>query len=166
MQKTLILMRGAPGSGLSTAALEQAGGDKGKVFSPDDCPHAHQPGPPVAYLQTLPFAQDWNFDRVCEAMRQGISPIVVDALNLRRIDALGFFRAGQRAGYEVMVIEPTTAEWLAAKEVMKKFWAGETVDLLPCAEALAARSKESAKMVAMLLRKSDASIEPWDRGEL
>lgn len=81
--KTVYLMRGLPGSGKSHRARRLAGAD-GVVLETDQYFYTQVGEDPAWYdfsEALLPAARQWNFDRFCNAITHGVSPIVVDRGN-------------------------------------------------------------------------------------
>ena len=107
MSKTLVIMRGLPGSGKSTKAKSL--GEGGAVFAADDF---FMRGGKYVYDPRLSgHAHLWNQGRVKAAMRMGVSPIVVDNTNVKAEHAKPYVDAAKENGYEVSFEEPDSPWW-------------------------------------------------------
>jgi predicted kinase len=106
MSKTLYIMRGLSGSGKSTLAKELVG--EGLIFSTDDLfiekgEYKFNPG-------KLGVNHKQNQVNAIEAMKDGISPIVIDNTHTQSWEAKPYVKAGVEHGYEIRFAEPET-EW-------------------------------------------------------
>ncbi|XP_063534423.1 uncharacterized protein LOC134744535 isoform X2 [Cydia strobilella] len=110
--RTLILMRGLPGSGksfLSRQIVETmcpGMNYKSFIFSTDD--FFMRRGRYEFQRYMLPDAHQWNQNRVQEAFGRGLSPIFVDNTNVEIRHMEPYVRAGVRGGYIIEVLEPNT----------------------------------------------------------
>ena len=102
-QKTLIIIRGISGSGKSTLANDL--GKDGVVFSTDDYWYDDK-GNYNFDPKKLPIAHKWNQDRTEEALKQGISPVVVDNTHIKLWEARRSVELAQQYGYEVKFAKP------------------------------------------------------------
>lgn len=91
----LILMRGLPGSGKSTAAQTVEGA---QIYSTDDF---WSDGAFDAAKLTV--AHDWNRRRVAEAMRHGAKVVIVDNTNILIEHMEPYGKLAKRYGYAVKV---------------------------------------------------------------
>jgi NEDD4-binding protein 2 len=105
-RKILYIMRGLPGSGKST--LAQQLGQGGVVFSTDD--FFMEDGKYNFNPKMLGKNHASNYARTVEAMKRGISPIVVDNTNTQSFEMKNYVLAGQQYGYTIEFREPQT-EW-------------------------------------------------------
>ncbi len=114
--KTLILMRGIPGSGKSHKARSLKGAT-GVIFSTDDFwgdnyranfDQAKQDGT-VHHLLGKYHRQ--NLERTIQAMDQGISPVIVDNTNVRLRDMQPYVDAAEQRGYQVRYEESDLPQW-------------------------------------------------------
>ncbi|XP_061714306.1 uncharacterized protein LOC133522860 isoform X2 [Cydia pomonella] len=110
--RTLILMRGLPGSGKSFLARQLVEtmcpgmNYKSFLFSTDDF-FMHR-GRYEFQRNMLSEAHQWNQNRVQEAFGRGVSPIFVDNTNVEIRHMEPYVRAGVRGGYIIEVLEPNT----------------------------------------------------------
>ncbi|XP_063381332.1 uncharacterized protein LOC134667870 isoform X1 [Cydia fagiglandana] len=110
--RTLILMRGLPGSGKSFLARQLVEtmcpgmNYKSFIFTTDDF-FMHR-GRYEFQKYMLPEAHLWNQNRVQEAIGRGLSPIIVDNTNVEIRHMESYVRAGVRGGYIIEVLEPHT----------------------------------------------------------
>jgi len=115
MRGLLYIMRGVPGSGKSTLAATL-----GTNFSAD------------AIIEALPglYTQNWNRERcdrahaicrwkVWEAMKKGITPLVIDNINISRKLALPYAKMAKEWDYEVEIRESNTPWWLEIAKLLK-----------------------------------------------
>ena len=99
-------MRGLSGSGKSTLAKELVG--EGLIFSTDDLfidkgEYKFNPG-------KLGINHKQNQENAIEAMKEGISPIVIDNTHTQSWEAKPYVEAGVEHDYEVLFMQPDT-EW-------------------------------------------------------
>jgi len=114
--KILYIIRGISGSGKSTMAQEL--GKNGKVFSTDDFfmvngKYEYDP-------EGLTYAHWWNMGRTEEAMKQSISPIVIDNTNTQAWEAKPYVQMALKYGYQIEIKEPNTPWKFDAEELAKK----------------------------------------------
>ncbi|XP_074072180.1 NEDD4-binding protein 2-like 1 isoform X2 [Macrotis lagotis] len=94
--KQLYLLRGLPGSGKSTLARQlKHDSPRALIFSTDDY-FFKEDGTYEFNPDVLTEAHDWNQKRARKAMRNGISPIIIDNTNLH---------AWEMKPYAVMVFQ-------------------------------------------------------------
>eukprot|EP01117_Protostelium_nocturnum_P003710 TRINITY_DN14994_c0_g1_i1.p1 TRINITY_DN14994_c0_g1~~TRINITY_DN14994_c0_g1_i1.p1 ORF type:complete len:228 (-),score=66.79 TRINITY_DN14994_c0_g1_i1:55-738(-) len=120
-QKTMYLMRGAPGSGKSTQAKElmkKEGNEQGVVFSTDDYFMQNPKGEYLFNASDLGKAHQWNQDRTEKSMVAGVSPIIIDNTNTMRWEAKQYVVNAQAHGYSIVIVEPDT-EWWKSKDAVK-----------------------------------------------
>ena len=101
-EKKLIICRGISGSGKSTLAKELGKG--GVVYSSDD--FFIQNGKYVFDAKKLGEAHKWNQNRVEEAMKQGMSPIVADNTNTMKFEIKPYLQLAMRYGYKTEFAQP------------------------------------------------------------
>ncbi|GBP82185.1 NEDD4-binding protein 2-like 1 [Eumeta japonica] len=122
--RTLIIMRGLPGSGkscLSRHVVDITVGPHDKnyrvhIFSTDD--FFAMKG--FYNVQLLDEAHKWNQRRVEIALTQGLSPIIVDNTNTELWEMECYARAGVKEGYYIIVLEPKTPWSRNTKQLAKK----------------------------------------------
>lgn len=85
-QRVLIVMRGVSGTGKSTRARQLAA-NGGEIFSTDDYFGQGQDYKNNFDQSLLPQAHQWNISRVEQAMKNGLSPIIVDNTNIMPYEA-------------------------------------------------------------------------------
>jgi len=108
MEKELIIMRGIPGAGKSYKANELAG-NKENVFSADDYHINPESGKYEWKPEDVKAAHQWNHDRVKSAIRQGISPVIIDNTHVKKWELLALKPIIQQAkqnGYNIKIEEP------------------------------------------------------------
>ena len=119
MPKVLYILRGVPGSGKSFKAKELAG-STGFIFSTDEFWGTD----PETYRQNFDQAikdnnvseklgeyHNKNYERAVNALKQGLSPIVIDNTNIMRNHFQKYVDAAQKNGYEVHYAEPDFQPW-------------------------------------------------------
>lgn len=109
-------MRGISGSGKSTLAKEL--GKEGIVLGCDDFFMVN--GKYEFDRDALGYAHWWNQERVEKAMKQGISPIVVDNTNTQAWEAKPYVVLAQKYGYKVQIRESDTPWKFDAEELTKR----------------------------------------------
>ncbi len=140
-QKTLILIRGIPGSGKSYTAKQMlekyGGGDPHEhIFSTDDFfiqdaikdrRERQAAGENInseleaelekdAYTsswtpQKLGIAHGWNFSRFQQAIDKGVNPVIVDNTNVKAKEMRKYAQYANQAGYGIEIQEPTSKWW-------------------------------------------------------
>jgi len=114
--KVLYIMRGISGSGKSTLAQEL--GEGGIVLSSDDffmIDDKYEFDP-----DAKGYAHWWNQGRAEEAMKQGISPIVIDNTHTMAWEAKPYVLLAQKYGYQIEIREPNTPWKFDAEELAKR----------------------------------------------
>lgn len=100
----LIVMRGIPGSGKSTKARQLKG--SGEIFSTDDRIEAQ--GDYNEFFSNMIKNKDFsplgkvhglNFKMAEKAMKEGVSPVIVDNTNIRPSEAKNYVEAALSMGY-------------------------------------------------------------------
>lgn len=114
--KILIIVRGCPGSGKSTLAKQLGKG--GVVLGSDDFFMVN--GKYEFDMSAIGDAHSWNVGRVEKAMKQNISPIVVDNTNTQAWEAKPYVELARKYGYNVEIKEPTTPWKFDANELTKR----------------------------------------------
>jgi hypothetical protein len=116
--KLLIIMRGSPGSGKSHKAKQLVG--NGMIFSTDDfwgeTPEAYKKNVKIAqdenrFMDTLIKYHQMNYERSVDAMKKGISPIVIDNTNIKKEYYQRYLDAAKIYGYRVEYHESDHEEW-------------------------------------------------------
>jgi len=112
-KKQLIIMRGISGSGKSTIAKTLVG--KGKIFSTDDF---FMQGDKYFFdPKKIGLNHKLNQERTEEAMKQGVSPIVIDNTNTQAWEMKPYVTLADKYGYEVTIKEARTPD---IEELMKR----------------------------------------------
>eukprot|EP00842_Homolaphlyctis_polyrhiza_P000417 jgi/Hompol1/1376/HPOL_005584-RA len=111
MSLQLIIMRGLPGSGkssLAKAILENSRSvsSTGIILSTDD--YFETPQGYVFVARQIGIAHAWNQHRAFQAMRMGLTPIIIDNTNTQRWEARPYVEAGLAHKYTIEIVEPTT----------------------------------------------------------
>ena len=99
--KQLILMRGISGSGKSTVAKKLVG--NGKIFSTDD--FFMQDGKYNFDVSKIGHYHKLNQERTEEAMKNGISPIVIDNTMTQAWEGAEYVKLADKYGYSVKIEE-------------------------------------------------------------
>jgi predicted kinase len=102
--KILYILRSLPGAGKSTLSKKLSKG--GMTFSTDEFFESN--GKYNFDIEKAPEAHLWNQRRALEAMKDGISPIVVDNTNIESFEAKSYVLAAKHYGYKVKIEEPQT----------------------------------------------------------
>ncbi|KAJ2951018.1 hypothetical protein O0L34_g5392 [Tuta absoluta] len=124
--RILILMRGLTGSGktyLARQIVEILVGPSptnynNHIFSTDDFFMVR--GRYEYQQYRLSEAHDWNQNRVRQALRRGLSPVIVDNTNIEIWEMEPYVREGVRNGYIIEVVEPNTPWARKAHQLLKK----------------------------------------------
>lgn len=116
MTKTMIIMRGLPGSGKTTQA--RATYHNGLIFSTDD--YFIGENGYVFNPEQVTTAHVWNQGRVEGAMTAEHPLIVVDNTNTRLWEMMPYFRLASFRNYRVVVEEPTTPWRMDPAECFKR----------------------------------------------
>ncbi|KAI5636254.1 AAA domain-containing protein [Phthorimaea operculella] len=124
--RILILMRGLSGSGKTYLARQIVDILIGPtpvnynthIFSTDDFFMVR--GQYQFQQYRLGEAHDWNQNRVREALRRGLSPVIVDNTNIEIWEMEPYVREGVRNGYIIEVVEPNTPWARKAHQLLKK----------------------------------------------
>ena len=126
--KVLYIVRGISGSGKSTLSkqLTSAGG---AIFSTDDF-FVNEQGHYVFNPTQLGNAHAWNQNRVKDALRDGVSPVVVDNTNTQRWEAKPYVQMALHHMYEVVVTEPDTPWKCNAQELARRNTHGVPVEAI------------------------------------
>jgi hypothetical protein len=115
--KRLVIMRGVPGSGKSTRAMEVAGGDDGCIFSADK--YFVRDG-----VYRFDMNEIWPAHKQCrikssEAMAAGRPLVIIDNTNIRVRDIKPYAKEGLKHGYEVTVEYPTSEWWVRLERLLR-----------------------------------------------
>jgi len=134
-EKIVYIIRGPSGTGKST--ISQTIG--GQIFSTDD----FFGKTPKEYLanfsgEKLPEAHQWNIDRVADAMRNSVSPIIVDNTTIEAWEAKPYVLLADKFGYDVKIQEPQSDVWKDIKDAMGR---KDQAALDSAADVLAQRNK-------------------------
>lgn len=114
-EKIMYITRGISGSGKST--LAKSLGENGVVFSADDFFMVN--GEYQFDPEKIKDAHIWNQLRAFNALKNGISPIVVDDTNLEAWEMQPYVKAAQKMGYKIEIREPNTP-WKFDSEILAK----------------------------------------------
>ena len=105
--KILYILRGCPGSGKSTLAAELRG-ERGRIFSTDEY-FVGSDGEYVFDPKKVAVYHKRNQERAREAVREGVSPVVIDNTNTTVWEMRPYVETGVRHGYRVQFVEPDTS---------------------------------------------------------
>jgi hypothetical protein len=146
-------MRGLPSCGKSTKAKQLVAGG-GLICETDEYFHTRVGNDPTKYNYRRELQQaacDWNFDRFCRAVDEGISPIVVDRGNSRSLESRRYVRYAVERGYRVEMVEPDSWWWQEIR-VLLKYRRLTKPALYEWAEKLSEMSRESHRVPASTIR--------------
>jgi len=122
MKKELIINRGIQGSGKSTLARQLAG-ETGQIFSADD----YHIDPETEQYNWKPEnvakAHIWNYERMKKAIEQGVSPVILDNINVTMWEmrqAKPLIEFAKSKGYDIRIEETKTPWRFDAEELYKK----------------------------------------------
>lgn len=116
--KTLYIMRGISGSGKSTFAKQIQSHEGGVIYSTDE--FRYQNGKYVFDPEKNVEQHHANQKRAIEAMQAGITPIIIDNINVTLDQARPYIDAGLEYGYNIQLRQPTTDWQWDAKELAKR----------------------------------------------
>ena len=105
--KILYILRGCPGSGKSTLAAKLRG-ERGRIFSTDEY-FVGSDGEYVFDPKKIAVYHKRNQERAREAVREGVSPVVIDNTNTTVWEMRPYVETGVRHGYRVQFVEPDTS---------------------------------------------------------
>lgn len=153
-QRQVFLMRGLPACGKSHKARELAG-PEGVVLETDQYFYTEVGFDQRSYdydNALLPAARQWNFDRFCRAVAEGVSPIVVDRGNGLNAETKRYAAHASKNGFVVELAEPDSSWWYELRVLLKY---REYVDdrlFDAWAEQLADATKETHRMPSATIR--------------
>lgn len=108
MAKKLIILRGVPGSGKTWLAQKLKAEQNAHVFCNDDL-LTDEYGVHVWTEERSLWAHHENQKLAAKAMREGLSPLVLDNPNLRPFVATPYVRIAKYYNYKWEVMEPNTS---------------------------------------------------------
>ena len=120
-EKIFYLMRGLPSCGKSYTARRLAG-RIGVVCETDEYFYTQVGEDPTRYdyrKELMKEARLWNFNRFKGAVRDGISPIVVDRGNSLSMESQKYARYAVDCGYAVELKEPESEWWQEIRVLLK-----------------------------------------------
>src|SRR6267142_5604312 len=161
-QKIVYLMRGLPSCGKSFKAKQLAAAG-GLICETDEYFHTQVGDDPARYNYRRELQQtacDWNFDRFCRAIDEGISPIIVDRGNSRSLESRRYARYAAERGYQVEMVEPDSPWWQEIR-VLLKYKRMTRPALYEWAEKLSEMSRETHRVPAKTIREWMDSWK-WD----
>ncbi|XP_007520349.1 NEDD4-binding protein 2-like 1 isoform X1 [Erinaceus europaeus] len=119
-RKHLYLLRGLPGSGKTTLARQlQRDFPRALIFSTDDF-FFREDGAYEFNPDFLEEAHEWNQKRARKAMRNGISPIIIDNTNLHAWEMKPYAVMALENNYEVIFREPDTRWKFNVQELARR----------------------------------------------
>ncbi|XP_002720631.3 NEDD4-binding protein 2-like 1 isoform X2 [Oryctolagus cuniculus] len=119
-KKHLYLLRGLPGSGKTTLARQlQHDFPRALIFSTDDF-FFREDGAYEFNPHFLEEAHEWNQKRARKAMRNGISPIIIDNTNLHAWEMKPYAVMALENNYEVIFREPDTRWKFNVQELARR----------------------------------------------
>jgi hypothetical protein len=120
-ERIVYLMRGLPSCGKSFKAKALVA-NGGLVCETDEYFYTQVGNDPSKYNYRGELQQaacDWNFDRFCRAVDEGISPIVVDRGNSRSLESRRYARYAVDRGYRLEMVEPDSWWWQEIRVLLK-----------------------------------------------
>ena len=138
-----IIMRGVSGSGKSTRAKELGNG--GVILSTDD--FFMKEGKYEFDASKLWIAHSWNRKRAAKALKEGVSPIVIDNTNTQAKEMKDYVIMAKEANYEINIEEPKTEWWSKFKKDMPETGKQELIDILTSRNAHNVPREIIAKML-------------------
>ena len=148
--KRMVIMRGLPGSGKSTAARKAARG--APIFSTDD--FFMRGGEYEFDASKIVKAHQWNQKRVEKAVAKGTPTVVVDNTNVQLWEMRAYVQMAQEHGYDVeFVVAKSPWAW-DVDELTKRNVHGVPKEAI-------ARMKSSFQKSATV-KKVLASKAPWE----
>ena len=100
-----------PGSDKSTLAKSLNDGSNDQIYSTDE--YIFDPS-------ELDDAHRYNHRLASEALKQNISPIIIDNTNTTSWEMKPYVEMGKEAGYDILLIEPQTPWRYKASELVKR----------------------------------------------
>ena len=109
--KTLVIMRGLPGSGKSHLAKQLSEG--GSLISTDNAPDLYEEidGVQVFHPEKLHQAHRYALQQAITEMKKGTSPIVIDNTNVKAWEIKPYVEMGLKHGYSIKYQEPQSPWW-------------------------------------------------------
>ncbi len=165
--KVLVLMRGLPSSGKSFSAKKIAGPD-GIVLETDQYFYEIVGTDPQRFdydESLLPQARDWVFEKLCAAIVEQRSPIVLDRGNGRNAETKRFAVYARDHGYRLELREPDSPWWLELRVLLKYRSQLNPAVLDAWADRLAAINRSTHRVPRSVIRrwmdswKSDLTVE-------
>lgn len=107
MNKTLIIMRGLPGSGKSTRARELQG--EGVIHATDSYLTDPNTGEYKFDPEKIKDYHQQNLEDAIKSMEAGISPVIIDNTNVQKWEFEKYLDAAEVNGYDVKfeTLDPT-----------------------------------------------------------
>lgn len=123
--RTLILMRGVPGSGKSYLARQlvdmmigaSPNSYETHILTTDD--YFMVRGQYQYNKYQLSNAHSWNQNRARNAFTMGLSPVIIDNTNIELWEMAPYMKEGVNNGYIIQVVEPTT-QWAKNANILAK----------------------------------------------
>ena len=152
--RVVYLMRGLPSCGKSRTAKRLAG-DAGIVCETDAYYHTQVGDDPARFdydARLMWNAKLWNMRNFRRAVREGISPIVVDRGNAMSRDTQRYARFASACGYDVQIVEPESPWWQELRVLLKhKKHTGPILDVW--AKKLAKMNRSTHRVPAREIRR-------------
>ncbi|XP_066910345.1 NEDD4-binding protein 2-like 1 [Clytia hemisphaerica] len=107
--KLLFILRGLPGSGKTTRAMELTNdATLGVILATDD--FFTKDGVYTYNKKMIGKAHQWNQERTKLSMEACITPICIDNTNTQKFEMKPYVLMADKYGYQVSIVEPTT-DW-------------------------------------------------------
>jgi hypothetical protein len=152
-ERIVYLMRGLPSCGKSFKAKELAA-NGGLICETDEYFYTQVGNDPTRFNYRKELQQtacDWNFDRFCRAVDDGINPIIVDRGNSRSLESRRYVRYAVQHGYRVEMVEPDSWWWQEIR-VLLKYRHLTRPALYEWAEKLSEMSRQTHRVPASTIR--------------
>jgi predicted kinase len=152
-EKIVYLMRGLPSCGKSHTARRLAGAG-GLICETDEYFYTQVGTDPTKFNYKRELQQaacDWNFARFCNAVDQGITPVIVDRGNSRSLESKRYAGYAVEHGYRVELVEPDSPWWQEIR-VLLKYRRLTRPALYEWAEKLSEMSRSTHRVPASTIR--------------
>jgi len=115
-KKTMIILRGLPGSGKTTLARTFANNND-EIYSTHD--YFLENGKFKFQRNLLRYAHWWNQERVLDAAKKNKELIIINNINIKRWESKPYVKIGLEYGYDIIFYE-TNNSWSKIPEECKK----------------------------------------------
>lgn len=152
--RVVYLMRGLPSCGKSHMAQRLAGPD-GVICETDEFFFSQVGDDQTKYdydASRMEEARKWNFEVFCDAVKNGVSRVIVDRGNSRSLESCVYLEFAMSHGYRVELKEPDSAWWQEIRVLLKyRDLTGPALD--EWAERLAEMNRSTHRTPARVIRR-------------